>query len=321
MTPIPRRFRWLVGLASVALAACGSTGARPHASPIWVRARMPVGLLALPDGGVLYGERLTGAIRGVGPDGTPARGIFGRVRVAGEATDQRGLLGLVRAPGGRVFVSWTRRSDARLVVGELRDDAEPRLVWIGPVSADRANGGSLAILPDGRLMIGIGDLRADRALADDPSVPNRKILTLDPDAPSTQRPLVLSSGWNNPYAIVVTTSGVPWVADNAGGRAAERIGRADRPAADATAFPRSKLPIAPAGLVDLGQSRLGVCGYVSGTLTEVGARSGAADPTGRLVARPCELGAAVRPDGRVVTATIDALHLSRHRVREPSRPG
>ena len=188
------------------------------------------------------------------------------------------------------------------------------------MSADRANGGSLALLADGRLVIGIGDLLADRSLADDPTVPNRKILALDPDGPSAQTPTVLSTGWNNPYALTVTADGVPWVADNAGGRAAERIGRADRPAANATAFPETKLPIARAALVEIARGRLGVCGYVSEVMAAVEIVKGRPRPAGRVVVAPCSLGAVVRPDGRIVTATQHALHLSTRAWRPTSGP-
>ncbi|MBK5288674.1 MAG: PQQ-dependent sugar dehydrogenase [Acidimicrobiia bacterium] len=282
---------------------------------MWVaHVRFPVGLVARPGGGVLYGERLTGEIREVAPDGTQAKTALSAVAVAGAETDQRGLLGLARSQDGRLFASWTRPGDGRVVVGQVHRSGAPRLLWIGPESADRANGGSLALLPDGRLLIGVGDLLEDRSLADDPTVPNRKILTLDPDGASTQIPTVLSVGWNNPYAVTVAADGVPWVADNSGGRAPERIGRADRPAADAVPFPRTKSPIAPAGLVELGRARLGVCGYVSQALTEVVIRQGRPQPTGRVIVEPCSLGAVVRPDGRIVTATLHALHLSRTAV-------
>ena len=61
----------------------------------------------------------------------------------------------------------------------------------------------------------------------------------------------------------------PWVADNAGGRAPERIGRADRPAADARAAPpRRRDPRAGRASSQVRPGRLGVCGYVSGRLDE-----------------------------------------------------
>jgi hypothetical protein len=187
-------------------------------------------------------------------------------------------------------------------------------VWSGPPSADRANGGALAVAADGRLLIGIGDLLADRRLDADPTVPNRKILALDPDGAPTQALRVISTGWNNPYAIAVTADGTPWVADNAGGLAPERIGRADRPGARAAKLRNDHETIAPAGLVDLGGGQLGVCGFVSGRLDEYHVRDNGAVRTGRVIAKPCRLGAAVLRDGRLVTLTRHAIYRSRHPV-------
>lgn len=275
-------------------------------------ARFPVAPVALPDGGLLYGERLTGRIRSVSARGVLASEPLAVVAVRAALDDQRGLLGLARTNDGGLYASWTRAEDGRLVAGEIMaGGGGVRLVWVGPVSADRANGGAIAVGLDGKLLIGIGDLLADRSVSEDPSAPNRKVLALDPHGAADQRPGVLSSGWNNPYALVVAPDGVPWVADNAGGRARERIGRADRPARDSVPVSRNRNTIAPAGLVAASSRRLGVCGFVSGRVEEIRVVRGVPSPTGRVLGRPCATGVALLTDRRLVTLTVNGVFVSR----------
>ena len=275
-----------------------------------VRAALPIQPFSV-GAEVYFGERLTGRIRHVLADGRLAEDAVAIVPVIGSTGDQRGLLGLARTPGGRIFAAGVRPGDRRLVVVEVGPVAPLRLVWVGPVTAERANGGALAFASDGSLLVGIGDLLADPALAGDSAVPNRKILALDVDAAPDQQPRVMSAGWNNPYAITVDAHGVPWVADNAGGRERERMGRADRPATEARPLGRAGETRAPSALVSLGRNRFGVCGYVSRRVDEVRVVNGTASVTGRVLARPCAEGATRLADGRLVTATENALWISR----------
>jgi glucose/arabinose dehydrogenase len=317
-----RRAGASVLLALVGLAGCSSsdepgtaattgTTVAPvvEARELVADAAFPVAPLAEPDGGLLYAERLTGAVRRVGPDGALAPEPVATVAVVGRDDDQRGLLGLTRALDGTLIGAWTRPEDGRLVVGELSGD--DRLLWVGPVSADLANGGHLATRPDGTLVIGVGDLLADPALADDPAVPNRKVLALDPSGPPDQQPVVLSSGWNNPFAIGVGEDGAVWLADNTEGDLPERIGRGDRPSGEARPLdPRGGPERAPAAMVVFPDGRLGVCGFVSGRMDEYRVVGRAAEPTGRILVSPCRQGAARLADGRLVTATPTALHVA-----------
>ncbi|MEZ5143389.1 MAG: PQQ-dependent sugar dehydrogenase [Acidimicrobiales bacterium] len=203
----------------------GPSPAPPAASsrPLVPEAAFPVGLVATPDGSVLYAERLTGRVRAIGPDGVLRPEPVAEVAVAGATDDQRGLVGLSRLADGRLALAWVRPGDGRLVVGVRDADAgsgtEPQVIWIGPVSADLANGGGLAAATDGSILIGIGDLLQDRGLAQDPTVPNRKVLALDPDAGPDQSPRILSVGWNNPSPSRSAPTGRPGVADNSEGEA------------------------------------------------------------------------------------------------------
>lgn len=281
--------------------------------PLVPEAAFPVGLVASPDGSVVYAERLTGRVRAIGPDGVLRPEPIAEVAVAGATDDQRGLVGLSRLADGRLALAWVRPGDRRLVVGVLDADGgsgtEPRVIWIGPVSADLANGGGLAAAADGSILIGIGDLLQDRGLAQDPTVPNRKILALDPGAGPDQSPRILSVGWNNPFALTVGTDGTPWVADNSEGETPERVGRADRPATEASAVSGSEAQRAPSGLVVVGD-RLGQCGYVSDRVDELARTDTGVSFTGRVLAAPCRTGVVALPDGRLVTATPDGVFVT-----------
>ncbi len=292
-------------VAALVGGACASGS--DSAPQVSVPADHPVALLAEADGSLLYAERLTGAVRRVGADGVLDPEPVATVATAGSVSDQRGLLGLARRDDGVLYAAWTRVDDGRLVVGRL-GGPEPTVVWEGPPSADLANGGHVAFGPDGRLVIGIGDLLEDRALADDPTVPNRKMLSLDPDGAASQVPVVLSTGWNNPFAFVFTSEGVLWVADNSPGDQPERVGRGDRPAAEASALPTAEEgEAAPSALVVLGTDRLGRCGFLTGQVDEIVIEGDRAGLSGRQVAEPCATGAARLVDGRLALALDDAV--------------
>ena len=311
---------WLVSVL-VLVTACTAT--EPVSSPTTAPPRFetvtlvagaasPVAVIAEPDGSVLYAERLTGAVRRVDPAGGLVEQPVAIVATRATEGDQRGLLGLQRDGAGRLFASWTRAEDGRVVVGELDGDRPPRLVWEGPGSADLANGGHLGLLPSGELLISIGDLLQPPGLADDVGVPNRKLLALDPDGPPNQAPRIVSSGWNNPFGFVVAPDGTIWVADNTGGDEPERIGRGDRPAAEATplVLPGGTEALAPSALVALDDDTLGLCSFLRNELLEVDVAGDAPTLTGTVIASGCSTSVARRADGQIVVAGTDALLLS-----------
>jgi len=250
-------------------------------------------IVPLDNGGLLYGERLTGRIWRVDTSGHTDEQPVATVDVSTDG--QRGLLGLAIDDAGRVFAAFTR-PDLRLVVAQV-ESGEPRVVWLGPVTSDLANGGHIAFAPSGRLIIGIGDLR-EPDLVSDPAVPNGKLLGLDPDGSSDQRPDVVSAGWNNPFAFTFTPDGELWVADNSPGEQPERIARGDRDDPTTTDLDGKS---APSGLAADEPRRLLMCGYVSRTL-----QAFAIDPDemvvpdGEPLAHDCALAVAVLSDGRIV---------------------
>jgi hypothetical protein len=290
----------LCAVAAVALAAgCGGNGSDNRGSGISFAVETtvdfapdaePVALAALADGGLLVGERRTGTIRRIRADGDLSAPIL-QVDVQAGTDDQRGLLGLA-VTDERSYASWTRASDGRIVVAEVTGGRE-RVVWEGPASSDLANGGHLAVLPDGRLVIGIGDLLHPDP-GGDPQAVAGKLLALDPAGPPDQEPATLSEGWNNPFAFVVTGDGALWVADNAPGDDPETIGRGDR-TSRRTALPGAR---APSALVEIDPDHLGVCGYLDGELHIVELSDDQPDIDDDAAAMGCRTGAIALGDGR-----------------------
>jgi hypothetical protein len=278
----------------VVVVSCGSDGP-PSGTPL-VAAESPSAMVALPGGGLLYGERHSGRIWRVGEDGAIDAAPVTTVEVSSDG--QRGLLGLA-VSDERVFAAWTDL-DERLVVAQVAPGAH-RLVWEGPPTAALANGGRLAFAPEGQLVIGIGDLE-EGSRADDPDAVNGKLLALDADAGPEQAPSVISSGWNNPFAFAFTPAGELWVADNAPREEAERLTRGDRDG-PVTELPRTT---APSGLAAVGSRELLVCGYVSGELLRYEIVDGRAVQRA-VLADDCRLGVIVLPNGRVVYATDTEL--------------
>jgi hypothetical protein len=223
-------------------------------------AAFPVALTPDGVGGLLYAERRTGLIRHVDATGRLAADPVGRVSVS--TGGQRGLLGIATGPGGQIFAAFTEATPGRaIVVEEVAPEA--RRIWSGPPSASLANGGHLLYdAARGRLVVGIGDL-GRRVRVADPDAPNGKLLLLDPAAEPTQRPSVLSSGWNNPFAFTLTESGRLWVADNVPGDRGERLARGDvdgRP----THVTRMPTGTVPAAIASPRRDLLIVCSFARG---------------------------------------------------------
>jgi glucose/arabinose dehydrogenase len=302
-----------VGAALLAPAAgCSGEATIDDAVVLVAGAGSPfVALTVTPDGGLVYGELQTGVVWRLDAPGRASGGTDGydrepevvaRLEVATEG--QRGVLGLAFVDD-RLFASWVRPGDLRLVVGELGGSGEPRLVWEGPVTAETANGGTVVAPADGTLVIGIGDLRDPERVAD-PAAPNGKLLVLDPDGPPEQLPKVRSGGWNNPFALTLDSDrqGI-WVADNHPLDTPERLAL-DVGAPEVAILPRGT---APAAVATDGR-RVWVCGNKSGALL-------AYERGGRKLAElgpTCRTGLALLPDGRLVWANDAGLELSADRV-------
>jgi len=287
-----------VALLTAAMTGCGADDPPPRATAGRLLTQAPrVSALAVtPTGTLLAGALERGEIAAF----PPRTRSLPRLRVA--TGGQRGLLGIAADRRGRIYASYTRAGDRRIVVDRIAPGARTR-IWTGPPSTTLANGGHLELAPDGRLVIGIGDLQ-DAARTADPRAPNGKLLALRTDGPNV-RPAVLSSGWNNPYAFTFTPDGTLWVADNSPGRRAERLARGDRGGAPAQVSELER-KTAPSGLAAISNSELAVCGFVSGTLDRYRLSAGRWRRAG-TIARGCRYGVVALPGGRLAFSTGTAI--------------
>lgn len=260
------------------------------------RATAPTMLLTPVPGGreLLWTARGTGTVRrgpltasGVG-DGQ----VIAQLDVAPGPSG--GVRGLAVTADGRVFASFVRARDRRLVVAEIAI-SRPRVAWRGPRAQRRLTGGGLAALEGGRLALGVGDQGRTVAAADARSILGR-VITIDPDGQAGQTPHRLSRGWHDPTALAVGRAGHIWIADRASGEDAERLGRADRPRAGAVRSPFRRGPVALA-VGDGGQTLL-VCGRRSGRIDRTELRGVVAGSEPEVLRARCRHGIAV-VDGRV----------------------
>ena len=305
--------RWAAPLIGIGLIATGCsdgdrepTGAPGTRTIVEFTEAQPGDLIALRASDidptvVEWIDRRAGTINSI--DGAGTITVLASIEV-GTDGEQRGLLGHPVIDGVR-YAAWTDPDSEHLLVGALTDD-EPatvdRIVWDAGGTAGGAVGGHLDASPDGRLILGIGQL-TDWAKDHGSGA----LLGLDPDGPIDQEPVVLSDGYINPFALEAV-GGVVWVADNAVGDDTERTGaidladgseRVDRADLDATGGD----PRAPSAVVVLGDGKPAVCGFLDGEL-----RPWSTDPAGYGdTIGPCLTGAAVLGDGTLVTATAEGL--------------
>ena len=139
---------------------------------------VPTGLVLLPDGSAIVGERDTGRLLQVFPDRSPARELM---TVPGiDTAGDGGLLGLALSPtyleDGLLFAYVSTAADNRVVRFPLGGTPNP--VFTGIPRGERHNGGGLLFAPDGGLFVGTGDT-GDPALAQDPASLAGKVLRID----------------------------------------------------------------------------------------------------------------------------------------------
>jgi glucose/arabinose dehydrogenase len=129
---------------------------------------VPTGLVVLPDGTAVVGERETGRLVHVFPDRSPAQALMTvpGVDTAGDG----GLLGLALSPtfpeDGLLYAYVSTATDNRIVRFPLGGTPNP--VLTGIPRGETHNGGGLVFAADGTLFVGTGDtgnpaLAADRA--------------------------------------------------------------------------------------------------------------------------------------------------------------
>jgi glucose/arabinose dehydrogenase len=139
---------------------------------------VPTGLVLLPDGSAIVGERDTGRLVHVFPDRSPARELM---TVPGiDTVGDGGLLGLALSPtyveDGLLYAYVSTAADNRVVRFPLGGTPNP--VLTGIPRGDGHNGGGLLFGSDGSLFVGTGDA-GDPALAQDPESLAGKVLRID----------------------------------------------------------------------------------------------------------------------------------------------
>jgi glucose/arabinose dehydrogenase len=161
---------------------------------------VPTGLVLLPDGSAIVGERDTGRLVHVFPDRSPPRELM---TVPGiDTAGDGGLLGLALSPtyveDGLLYAYVSTATDNRVVRFPLGGTPNP--VLTGIPRGERHNGGGLLFGTDGTLFVGTGDA-GDPALGSDPGSLAGKVLQIDvfgrPVGPSP----VLSRGYHNVTAL------------------------------------------------------------------------------------------------------------------------
>ncbi|RBY82034.1 oxidoreductase [Geodermatophilus sp. TF02-6] len=139
---------------------------------------VPTGLVVLPDGSAVVGERDSGRLLQVFPDRSPVRELMTVPGVDG--TGDGGLLGLALSPtfveDGLLYAYVSTSTDNRVVRFPLGGTPNP--VLPGIPRGQTHNGGGLAFDLDGTLFVGTGDT-GDPALAQDPASLAGKVLHVD----------------------------------------------------------------------------------------------------------------------------------------------
>jgi len=161
---------------------------------------VPTGLVVLPDGTAIVGERDSGRLVQVFPDRSPAREVM--VLPGVDSAGDGGLLGLAISPtypeDGLLYAYVSTATDNRVVRFPIGGSPNPVLTGIPRGEVD--NGGGLLFGSDGILYVGTGDV-GDPALADDPASLAGKVLAVDVFGQPVGASPVFSRGHRNVTAI------------------------------------------------------------------------------------------------------------------------
>lgn len=191
----------------------------------------PWGIAPLPDGTALVGERATGKVFKVFPDGiTPKQELLTIPGIDG--TGDGGLLGIAASANfvqdGLVYAYITTPTDNQVISFTLAGAVVPLLTGIPKGTVH--NGGALAVGPDGLLYIGTGDT-GQKALATDVKSLAGKVLRIDEfgESPSgggsNPADLVLARGLVNPTGVCLSAQAA-YVVEGGGGQVGSPSGDA-----------------------------------------------------------------------------------------------
>jgi glucose/arabinose dehydrogenase len=161
---------------------------------------IPTGLVVLPDGTAVVGERDTGRLLQVFPDRSPARELMTLPGI--DTAGDGGLLGLAISPSyaedGLLYAYVSTATDNRVVRFPIGGTPNPVLTGIPRGEVD--NGGGLLFGLDGTLYVGTGDA-GNPSLAEDPASLAGKVLAIDVFGQPVGAGPVFSRGHRNVTAI------------------------------------------------------------------------------------------------------------------------
>ncbi len=165
---------------------------------------VPTGLVVLPDGTAVVGERDTGRLLQVFPDRSPARELM--VVPGIDTAGDGGLLGLALSPtfaeDGLFYAYLSTATDNRVVRFPM--GGRPNPVLTGIPRGEVHNGGGLQFAADGTLYVGTGDT-GDPALAQDPASLGGKVLHIDVfGQPAGAAGPVFAGGFSDVPAVCLT---------------------------------------------------------------------------------------------------------------------
>ncbi len=300
-----RRFATALIIGLAALTACSSDDPATFEVVATIDGAAPGDIISLRADGeaVEFINRRAGEIRSIQSDidTNSAQMLLAQVDVSTEG-EQRGLLGHTVIDDRR-FAAWTDPDTLDLVVGEVTSGTVDRIVWTGTGTQATAIGGHLETR-DGLIVLGLGSL-TDWAKDHGSGA----LVTFDPDGTPGQEPIVISDGWNNPFAFIVSNDGTIWVADNSPDgsdlpveeREGERIATISELGPTLVEPPPQR---APSAIVNLPDGRLGVCGFLDNEMRAYDIDNNDSFERAGTVG-PCLTGAAVLADGGIVTASTD----------------
>ncbi|MGY1630519.1 PQQ-dependent sugar dehydrogenase [Geodermatophilus sp. SYSU D01186] len=161
---------------------------------------VPTGLVVLPDGSAVVGERDSGRLFQVFPDRSPAQELMTVTGI--DPAGDGGLLGLALSPtfaeDGLLYAYVSTATDNRVVRFPLGGTPNP--VLTGLPRGETRNGGGLLFGADGTLYVGTGDT-GNAALAQDPASLGGKVLHVDVFGQPVGAGPVYSSGHGNVTAL------------------------------------------------------------------------------------------------------------------------
>ena len=268
-----------------------------------VPAKEATALAVDEDGRLLVGERLSGRVSSVDPDSGTAEQLF-TIEDLDADLEQGGLLDLAVDTEGTVLASHTD-TDGHLVIDGV-DVSSGKLTrrWDGPVAAERANGGRMAVLggdtaAQDTLVVGVGDL-LDAERSSQPDTANGKLLVINDSGQASP----FATGLNNPFALGTDGKNTVWVADNAPGNDPERLLRLTAARSEKVAsWTDTRVP---SGLAVLDGGTLAICYYATGDLVLVDADDPAGG-RGPRVADDCRYGVESLGDRRLAYAAEDEV--------------